>query len=950
MLKIKSNVFPLVVLFAANLLVLISNNGNLRLAGGLLLLAMPGWILVNLVFGQSNQIRLLARLVLGTALGYVIVSLVVLGLSVFSVGISVWLLVAVLDAVSLALMAGSAVRNGEVVCLVEKDPAGTWIHVAILLGVFSVFRFVGLGFTEFSNGDEIPIFYLVQQLINGAVPSVLLEHLKGPGEVVATLAFVLMENGYNEYLVRFPFALASVVSGLLLYLLGREMFSSRAGFLAALLLALDGFYLSKSRWVEYQSLVVLAGVAAVYCFWRAFSLPRYRIRYLVLGSIFFGFGCLCHYGGIIVLPALAILYFSAAKSSWRRELLIVACCAGIVLVVSAPFYLSFFFSPALGEFRSQYLGDRLGWGGGVYNNLKQLVSFMLFTNSTYYVALMGLALVASLTLLGRKQQKSNPVFCVASVCFVFGWVISVGFQGLIRVDNIDYSLVLFLPMVGVLVWGKNLPFNLRTAWLWFIGGFVVFGFFARRPLDHWYVIVPPWALISGLVLDELVHWAQRQISCKWRWLAWVPVAFLVVLLGGYLYLFFLQRVPLYASTFPEHKSVIYWTPLDETPAQSSVLLVGTPAQSGMKVIGHLYRTGALRGSMRTAASQDTQEWYMGHKWDVDDNSRYMLFTGYGGGAYTREAIEQWYDLVGRVLVAGEPKLWLYERNDMTRGEPVMDYAFEEYETLYDSLVSLDEQLRFGEIGVDSKTYYRAAGLVEEMSKPGDEIVFTEREQVGLFSYHYVGDLPHHIPERAMEPADLEKWLREREGAGRVYIVYWAAGEGDERAQWDEWLGSVDGIRESAWHGNVGLGVYGGEGEVGLHLLEGSWLGESFGLLGYEVGYTEADGAVELVLYWAMEEYVWRDYTVFTHVLDDEGNMVGQKDNQPVGGMLPTSVWRTDKVVRDEYEISLEIGTVSGEYWIEVGMYDAVSGERLPASGEGTLPDGRIRLPRRVKVG
>ena len=116
-----------------------------------------------------------------------------------------------------------------------------------------------------------------------------------------------------------------------------------------------------------------------------------------------------------MLPALAILYFSAAKSSWRRELLIVACCAGIVLVVSAPFYLSFFFSPALGEFRSQYLGDRLGWGGGVYNNLKQLVSFMLFTNSTYYVALIGLGLVASLALLGRKEQKSNPVFCVASL-------------------------------------------------------------------------------------------------------------------------------------------------------------------------------------------------------------------------------------------------------------------------------------------------------------------------------------------------------------------------------------------------------------------------------------------------------------------------------------------------------------------------------------------------------
>ena len=941
------NTWLIAGLVVANGLLLMPGYKVMHVFGGAILFCLiPGLALVYVLFRRSDQMGLLPMLVLGVATSYVLSNLTVLVLCSLPGGINRDQLVIALDFICVAmiiartLLPDSRDANG-----LRRGLGGSWVYVAALLVVSCVFRFVGLGYGEYSAMDELFIISFVVDVIAGKA-SLLGFPTKGPGQLTTLLPFVLWNNGFDEFFLRLPFALASVVSVIGLYLLGREMFSDRVGFLAGLLLSLQGGYLAVSRFAQFQGIVVLMAVSAMYSFVRALNAEQEtdRHRYLILGSAFFAFGCLTHHGGIMVAPALGVVYFSQRRSSWRRELFIVTVCAVIAFAIIAPFYVRFIFFE-----RSHYVLDtRLGWNEGVYNNVQVLMSFMFFRNSVYYVAFMWLALLGALAVIWRQWGSSQRAALVASLSLVVGLLVSLFFRESVQVGTVNWAFIFFLPMLCLLVLRTGSDVGQRAVWMWFLTGFIALAFFVKLPFTHWYVVAAPWVLLGGLVVDKGLSLMEKRSSWSTtRWGVWLALGLFVVLSTGFLYMFFLQQVPEYARTFPKYRSTLYWLPYHELPAEG-VLFYGTPGQTGQKVIGVLYRLGILRGHLRLSSegysAQMVSEWYLGHKREIDDNSRYIVYTGFGEGAYTQEAIEQWYDLMGRVLVHGVPKLWIYERKDITLGEPVIDYAFEEYEALYDSLVSLDEQLRFGEIGVDSKTYYRAAAVVEETSEPGDEIVFTEREQVGVFSYHYAGDLPYHIPEQALSPEGLGKILKEREGSGKVYVVLWASEDGDERAQWDAWLDQTEGVREKAWHGNVGLAIYDGAGEVGLHLLEGSWLGESIGLLGYEVGYSEADGVVELLLYWAMEEYVWRDYTVFTHLLDDEGSMVGQKDNQPLGGMLPTSVWRTDMVVRDEYEIPLEIGAASGEYWIEVGMYDAGSGMRLPTQGEGSLPDGRVRLP------
>lgn len=112
------------------------------------------------------------------------------------------------------------------------------------------------------------------------------------------------------------------------------------------------------------------------------------------------------------------------------------------------------------------------------------------------------------------------------------------------------------------------------------------------------------------------------------------------------------------------------------------------------------------------------------------------------------------------------------------------------------------------------------------------------------------------------------------------------------------------------------------------------LGEQVTLLGYDLeSKAKAGGELHLVLYWQARREMSTSYTVFTHLLDEGGRLWGQKDNPPQGGKYPTTGWLEGEVVRDEYEIPVSPNAPFGSYLLEVGMYQAETGTRLPAFDE-----------------
>ncbi len=129
-----------------------------------------------------------------------------------------------------------------------------------------------------------------------------------------------------------------------------------------------------------------------------------------------------------------------------------------------------------------------------------------------------------------------------------------------------------------------------------------------------------------------------------------------------------------------------------------------------------------------------------------------------------------------------------------------------------------------------------------------------------------------------------------------------------------------------------------------HRMEAN-LSDKVSLLGYnlESGFRPGDN-IHLTLFWQCLGEMDQSYTVFTHLVDAEGNIVAQKDNPPADGFYPTTKWAVGEVVRDQYDLLIPPETLPGQYRLVIGMYLAETGERLNVLKDGVpLPDNRIPL-------
>lgn len=118
------------------------------------------------------------------------------------------------------------------------------------------------------------------------------------------------------------------------------------------------------------------------------------------------------------------------------------------------------------------------------------------------------------------------------------------------------------------------------------------------------------------------------------------------------------------------------------------------------------------------------------------------------------------------------------------------------------------------------------------------------------------------------------------------------------------------------------------------------------LWGYELTVVNAEpgGTVRVVLYWRADEEMEEDYTVFVHLVDEQGVIRGQQDNEPEDGFYHTSFWDVGEILTDEYEFTIDEETPSGDCQVEVGMYALATGERLAVVGEsGQTVDDRVVL-------
>jgi len=127
----------------------------------------------------------------------------------------------------------------------------------------------------------------------------------------------------------------------------------------------------------------------------------------------------------------------------------------------------------------------------------------------------------------------------------------------------------------------------------------------------------------------------------------------------------------------------------------------------------------------------------------------------------------------------------------------------------------------------------------------------------------------------------------------------------------------------------------------------STLGDQVRFLGYDLDSKAVRSGQELsfTLYWQALRPMDISYSVFTHLLGPENEVLGQKDSIPQGGAYPTTLWQPGEIVADSYRFTVSPDAPPGSYPLEVGMYRLETNQRLPVvDADGRpVPDDRILL-------
>ncbi len=104
------------------------------------------------------------------------------------------------------------------------------------------------------------------------------------------------------------------------------------------------------------------------------------------------------------------------------------------------------------------------------------------------------------------------------------------------------------------------------------------------------------------------------------------------------------------------------------------------------------------------------------------------------------------------------------------------------------------------------------------------------------------------------------------------------------------------------------------------------------LLGYDLHTASAEPGenVRMTLYWQAQIAMDRNWSIFVHVVDEQGVIVAQRDRYPGQGLLATTHLQPGQTWADDYVIPIPAGTLAPtSLQIAVGLYDVRDGTRLP---------------------
>lgn len=251
-------------------------------------------------------------------------------------------------------------------------------------------------------------------------------------------------------------------------------------------------------------------------------------------------------------------------------------------------------------------------------------------------------------------------------------------------------------------------------------------------------------------------------------------------------------------------------------------------------------------------------------------------------------------------------------------------------------------------------YRGIVNYINAVATDKDAVIVDAPGQLDVVRYYYSGaadlaTLPIGRPVREEQTrATIGELLKTHD---KFFAIYWATEQADPEQFVERSLSEVSYKARDDWHGNVRFAEY------AVTLLPSSFparipfsdeiLLRRFSL--EDKAYASGD-IIPLGLTWAALKPPPTNYKVFVHLVDAQGNLVAQHDDEPRNGFQPTSGWQAGDEIQDNVGILLPVGLPPGEYSIVVGVYRGDTGERLKLKdGTDALTLGSLTVDKRMAL-
>ncbi|MCE7981002.1 MAG: hypothetical protein DYG89_07395 [Caldilinea sp. CFX5] len=648
-----------------------------RTAAATIILAFtPGLFLVLWVMGRDKLLTAGEILLYGWTAGYALWIWGILFLSYLPGGLSQFGVLLAFDLLAL-LFCGLALyktNRGEM-AEPNQPTVGTtfWLGLLVLLAVAIFLRFTNLNYAEF-QGDEAKVMLPAAALLQGQ-EEVLLTYRKGPTEIVIPAGQLALVGEIDEGAARAPFTFGNILCLLAVFGLGWRLFGgglgALAGWLAAMLLALDGYFIGLTRIVQYQSLIFLMGVFTLYplvslCFGKV-DPPAIRVRlpgYLLLTALFAATSAVTHYEGFLVwLPALYLCWLLWRQPAVRRSLLM-ALLPALLLggLLLAAFYLPFLRHPAFASTVERYSSDVVGQGVLLYNRLGAFAAKGVLYNTPVAFGLTLAGLFGGvLWLWARGQGRCYRVGLVVS-----GLCMAAAIAVANRTEMSEGAALVLFCIVGLVLLPPLVLPTVTTAerllWWWLSLPLLIAAFLLEDPNTHFYIFYTPWMLLCGWVFANLwQRWRDQWGVIPARFVGVGLCLLFMTLFGGYAYLFFVYAPAEVVRHWRDQTILPKWL-MWQTPQDHS--LFGMPHYSGWEVVNQLYANDALEGSYLSNVRHWIPEWYIRNAIYCENNPDVVLIERLERleeQAELHELMGDAYSLWGVIYAYDEPRLEIYRR-------------------------------------------------------------------------------------------------------------------------------------------------------------------------------------------------------------------------------------------------------------------------------------------------